>query len=325
MYTYSYFFIIFSFLYHLKLLVVVFSVTILGSNSAIPTLKRNPTSHMVNHNERFFLIDCAEGTQLQLRRNQIRMQRINHIFISHLHGDHFFGLIGLISSMHLLGRTKELHVYGPQQLKDIIDLQLTASQTVLNYPLEFHPINPGTGEVIYEDDKLTISTIPLNHRIPTCGFLFKEKKGKRRIRKQVIKEHNMAIEDIIGVKDGADFTNVEGKLFKNSEITDQPDAPRSYAYCSDTAYTETIIPVIQQVSLLYHEATFMNEMADVAAEKFHSTTIEAATIAKKAQVGKLIIGHFSTRYENIEEMIREARSVFPGTEAAYDGKIYQIY
>lgn len=305
-------------------MVVVFNVTILGSNSAIPTLKRNPTSHLVNHNERFFLIDCAEGTQLQLRRNQIKMQRINHIFISHLHGDHFFGLIGLISSMHLLGRTKELHVYGPQQLKDIIDLQLTASQTVLNYPLEFHPINPGTGEVIYEDDKLTISTIPLNHRIPTCGFLFKEKKGKRRIRKQVIKEHNMAIEDIIGVKDGADFTNAEGKLFKNSEITDQPDAPRSYAYCSDTAYTETIIPVIQQVSLLYHEATFMNEMADVAAEKFHSTTIEAATIAKKARVGKLIIGHFSTRYENIDEMLKEAKSVFPETEAAYDGKTYQI-
>ena len=305
-------------------MVVVFNVTILGSNSAIPTLKRNPTSHLVNHNERFFLIDCAEGTQLQLRRSQIRMQRINHIFISHLHGDHFFGLIGLISSMHLLGRKKELHVFGPPQLKEIIDLQLNASQTVLIYPLEFHPINPDAQEIIYEDDKLTITTIPLNHRIPTCGFLFKEKKGKRRIRKQVIKEHNMAIEDILGVKEGADFTNSEGMLFKNSEITEKPNAPRSYAYCSDTAYTEAIIPLIQQVSLLYHEATFMNEKADVAAEKFHSTTIEAATIAKKAQVGKLIIGHFSTRYENIDEMLKEAKSVFPETEAAYDGKTYQI-
>jgi ribonuclease Z len=303
---------------------VVFSVTILGSNSAIPTLKRNPTSHLVNQNERFFLIDCAEGTQLQLRRSQIKMQRINHIFISHLHGDHFFGLIGLISSMHLMGRTKELHIYAPPQLKDIIDIQLNASQTVLMYPLEFHPLNPDANEIIYEDDKLIISTIPLNHRIPTCGFLFKEKKGKRRIRRQVIEEHKMAVEDIITVKEGADFTNSEGTLFKNEDISEKPNPPRSYAYCSDTAYTETIIPIIQQVSLLYHEATFMQDKAKAAAEKFHSTTIEAATIAKKARVGKLIIGHFSTRYENIDEMLDETKTVFPNAEAAYDGKTYQI-
>ena len=303
---------------------VVFNVTILGSNSAIPTLKRNPTSHLVNHNERFFLIDCAEGTQLQLRRSQIKMQRINHIFISHLHGDHFFGLIGLISSMHLLGRSKELHVYGPPQLEEIIDIQLHASQTELIYPLTFHPINPDANEVIYEDDKLTITTIPLNHRIPTCGFLFKEKKGKRRIRKQMIKDIHIPVDHIMKIKEGADFTDSEGTTFKNTEITEHPGVPRSYAYCSDTAYYEPLIPIIQNVNLLYHEATFMKEKTDVAAEKFHSTTIEAATIARKANVGKLVIGHFSTRYENIDELLDEAKSVFPDTEAAYDGKTYAI-
>ena len=303
---------------------MVFNVTILGSNSAIPTLKRNPTSQLVNHNERLFLVDCAEGTQLQLRRSQIKMQRINHILISHLHGDHFFGLIGLISSMHLLGRSKELHIYGPPQLKEIFDIQLKASQTELIYPLTFHPIDPEINEIIYEDNKLTISTIPMNHRIPTCGFLFREKKGQRRIRKLAIKDHNLAVEDILKIREGADHKDIEGKLLKNSELTDHPNAPRSYAFCSDTAYSESILPIIQHVNLLYHEATFMQEKADVAAEKFHSTTIEAATIAKKAQAGKLIIGHFSTRYENIDEMLEETRSVFPETEAAYDGKKYEI-
>jgi ribonuclease Z len=303
---------------------VVFSVTILGSNSAIPTLKRNPTSQLVNHNERLFLVDCAEGTQLQLRRSQIKMQRINHILISHLHGDHFFGLIGLISSMHLLGRSKELHIYGLPKLKEILDIQLNASQTELIYPLNFHPVNPEINEIIYEDNKLTISTIPMNHRIPTCGFLFREKKGQRRIRKQAIKDHNLAVEDILKIREGSDHTDTEGKLLKNSELTDHPNSPRSYAFCSDTAYSENILPIIQQVNLLYHEATFMQEKADVAAEKFHSTTIEAATIARKAQAGRLIIGHFSTRYENIDEMLEEARSVFPETEAAYDGKKYEI-
>jgi ribonuclease Z len=303
---------------------VVFNVTILGSNSAIPTLKRNPTSQIVNHNERFFLVDCAEGTQLQLRRNQIKMQRINHIFISHLHGDHFFGLIGLISSMHLLGRTRELHVYGPPQLSDIIDIQLNASQTELIYPLEFHPINPDTHETIFEDDKLTVATIPLNHRIPTCGFLFKEKKGKRRLRKQIIKQINIPASQLLKLKEGEDYTDAEGLIHKNDELTDTPNIPRSYAYCSDTSYHEALIPIIKNADLLYHEATFMQDMAGVAAEKFHSTAVEAATIAKKANAGKLIIGHFSTRYENIDLLLEEAKTIFPNTEAASDGKTYTV-
>ena len=208
--------------------------------------------------------------------------------------------------------------------KKLLTLQLKASQTELIYPFMFHPINPDANDIIYEDDKLTISTLPLNHRIPTCGFLFKEKKGKRRIRKQLIKDIHIPVDDILKIKDGADFTNAEGTIYKNAEITEHPNAPRSYAYCSDTAYHEPVIPMIRNVSLLYHETTFMKEKTKVAAEKFHSTTIEAATIALKANVGKLVIGHFSTRYENIDELVAEARTVFPDTEAAYDGKIFEI-
>lgn len=303
---------------------MIFKVTVLGSNSAIPTLKRNPTAQIINHNERFFLIDCAEGTQVQLRKYRIKMQRINHIFISHLHGDHFFGLIGLISSMHLLGRTKDLHIYGPGPLEEILNLQLSASQTELAYTMIFHEIDPEQPLVIYEDEKLTISTIPLNHRIPTCGFLFSEKPGKRRLKKRIIKTLNIPIDEFVKIKEGADFTDQNGKVYRNDEITDKPAIPRSYAFCSDTSYFEPIIPIIKGVDLLYHEATFKDDKAQVAADKFHSTTTEAATIAKKAEVKRLIIGHYSTRYDNPEEMLLESRAIFPETEAAVDGNIFEI-
>ncbi len=303
---------------------MVFKVIILGSNSAIPTIKRNPTAQVLNHNERLFLIDCAEGTQLQLRKYRIRMQRINNIFISHLHGDHFFGLIGLISSMHLLGRKKELHIYGPAPLKEILDLQLVSSQTELNYPMLFHEIDPDLNELIYEDEKLTVTTIPLNHRIPTCGFLFREKQGKHRLKKDVIKSLEIPVDQFVKIKEGADFTDANGKVYKNSELTEKPSEPRAYAYCSDTSYYEPIIPIIKGVDLLYHEATFMQEKAEAAAEKFHSTAEEAATIAKKAGVKKLLIGHYSTRYDNLNDILEEATAVFPETMAAVDGKTYEV-
>ncbi len=303
---------------------MVFSVTILGSNSAIPTIKRNPTSQLVNHNERFFMIDCAEGTQLQLRKNRIKIQRINHIFISHLHGDHFFGLIGLISTMHLLGRKKELHIYAPPPLKEIIDIQLKASQTELVYPLLFHPINPDLVDVIYEDERLTISTIPLDHRIPTCGFLFKEKKGKRKLKKEVISSLNIPVKEFTNLKNGADFVDSNGAVMKNNKLTDDPYPVRSYAYCSDTGYNENIIPIIKKADLLYHEATFTQDKVEVAREKYHSTAVDAATIAKKAKVKNLIIGHFSTRYESSEQLLEEAMAVFKQTIAASDGKTIHI-
>ena len=303
---------------------MTFKVTILGSNSAIPTIKRNPTAQLVNHNERFFLVDCAEGTQIQLRKYRIKLQRINHIFISHLHGDHFFGLVGLISSMHLLGRKKELHIYGPARLKDILDIQLETSETTLSYPMVFHPVAPESNSVIYEDDKLIISTIPLNHSIPTCGFLFKEKEGKRRIIKDVAKSLDIPVNDYVRIKNGADFTDNEGRVYKNEEISDDPYPIRSYAYCSDTAYHEPVIPIIKDADLLYYETTFMQDMADVAAAKLHATTIEAATIAKMANVNKLIIGHFSNRYDNPMELVNEARTVFKNTFLADDGKVFDI-
>lgn len=303
---------------------MVFKVIILGTNSAIPTVKRNPTAQLVNHNERFFLVDCAEGTQIQLRRYRIKMQRINHILISHLHGDHFFGLIGLISSMHLLGRKKELHLYAPAQLKPILDIQLQVSETELAYPLLFHPIDPAEHREIYEDDKLTISTLPMDHSIPTCGFIFREKQGKRRLKKKIIKTLDIPADQFLKIKEGADFTDSNGRVLKNEEITEQPAIPRTYVYCSDTAYCEAIIPFVEGADLLYHETTFMQDKAEVAAEKKHSTTLDAANIAKKSKVKKLLIGHYSTRYENVEDLLEESKTIFPNTIAAIDGKAHEV-
>lgn len=258
---------------------MTFSLTILGSSSAIPTLTRNPSAHLLTVNERCFLIDCGEGTQLQLRKFHIHFQRINRIFISHLHGDHYFGLIGLLNTLHLLGRKDELHLYGPPSLKEIIDIQLESSLTLLNYPLFFHIVSDSGYNLIHEDESITIHSFPLLHSVPTCGFIFREKKQ-------------------------------------------QPI--HSYAYCSDTAYTETIIPYITGCDLLYHEATFMQDMTSNAHNKFHSTTIEAATIAQKAKVKKLLIGHFSARYEDLEPLVIEARTIFPETYLAGDGEIFKL-
>ncbi len=303
---------------------MTFNVTILGSNSAIPTLKRNPTAQIINHADRLFLIDCAEGTQVQLRKNKIKIQRISHIFISHLHGDHFFGLIGLISSMHLLGRVKELNIYGPALLEEILNIQLKASQTELNYPLVFRPTEPSENKTIYEDQKLCISTIPLNHRIPTCGFLFKEKQGKRRVIKEKIKLLDISVDQLFNIRNGEDFTRENGTTISNTEITDPPRKIRSYAFCSDTSYFEPVIPIIEGVDLLYHETTFMQDRAQAAADKFHATTIEAATIAKKAGVKRLIIGHFSNRYDDPNLLLDESRTVFKNTQLAMDGRVFEV-
>jgi ribonuclease Z len=262
---------------------MTFSLTVLGSSSAAPAHNRNLSAHLLNANERFFLIDCGEGTQFQLRRYHLSIQRIGHIFISHLHGDHFFGLIGLLNTMHLFGRKEEIHLHADPRLQEILNLQLEASCTRLAFPLIFHPLQFNCPEIILDEPRLSVQSFPLHHSIPVCGFLFREKNPPRKI----------------------------------------PEA-RSYAYCSDTAYTESILPIIQNVALLYHEATFMQDMASVAAEKLHATTIEAATIALKANVRKLIIGHFSARYEDITPLIEEARSVFPETYPAQEGVRIEI-
>lgn len=301
-----------------------FQIRILGSSSATPTRTRHPSAQLVNFNEKLYLIDCGEGTQMQLRKYRIKLQRIDHIFISHLHGDHFFGLVGLVSSMHLLGRNKPLYIYGPAPLKDILELQLTASDTDLVYPMHFHAIDAESHSAIFENEELTIETIPLDHRIPTTGFRFGEKKKKRKIKKEVIKNLNVPVEMMDRIKAGEDFTDDNGKVFKNDFLTYDPPDPRSFAYCSDTKYSESVIPAIQHSDVLYHEATFTHDKEDIAADKYHSTARQAAMVAKKAGAGKLLLGHYSARYTDLKPILDEAREIFPDSHLAEEGKIFNI-
>jgi len=301
-----------------------FSVTILGSNSAIPLFGRHPTAQVINHLHRYFLTDCGEGTQIQLRKYKIRYSKINHIFISHLHGDHFYGLIGLITSFHLLGREKPLHVYGPEGIKEIIEIQLQATNSTLIYPVHFHVVNTEISILVYEDEFLEISTIPMNHRIPTCGYLFREKPRDRKMKPGIIARLKIPVELIPGIKKGQDFTDLTGKIHPNNKITLDPLPPRTYAFCSDTTYQESTIEIVRNAGLLYHEASFMHEHQELAREKFHSTTVEAATLAMKAKVKKLIIGHYSARYEDLQPLLAEAQSVFPETSLAIEGEKFEV-
>jgi ribonuclease Z len=302
-----------------------FSLTILGSNSAIPTSKRFTTSQVLNIDEHLFLIDCGEGTQIQLQKYKIKFGKINHIFISHIHGDHFLGLLGLISTFNLLGRTNELNIYSCPELEDILNCQLKYFENHLRFKLIFHHLNCKEAENIYEDDKLTVKTIPLKHKIPTCGFLFTEKPKLLNIKKELIEIYNIPIKEIIKIKKGADFITENGKLIKNEKLTISPPKPRSYAFCSDTAYNESIIPIIKNIDLLYHEATFMHNFEKRAEQTYHSTTVQAATIAKKADVKQLIIGHFSARYrKDINSILEETKKIFGNTQCAEDGKTILI-
>ncbi|MBC8265922.1 MAG: ribonuclease Z [Flavobacteriales bacterium] len=301
-----------------------FKLTILGCNSAVPTIEKNPTAQLLNADERFFLIDCGEGTQIQLLKNKIKAQRINHIFISHLHGDHYFGLIGLINTMHLLGRTRELNLYAHPKLKDIIDLQFLASNTELKFPLFFHPIPTDKEKVLFEDDSIIISSLVLKHSISSSGFLFKEKKKTKNIIKEKIKQYNIPVSAILDIKQGNDFNTVDGEIIRNEELTTISDSPHSYAFCSDTTFVEENINKIKGVTLLYHEATFMKDLQEKALQTGHSTTVDAATIAKKAEVKQLLIGHFSKRYNNLEDLLEETRLVFVNTSLAADGETYDF-
>ncbi len=305
-----------------------FSVTILGSSSATPIINRNPSAHLININERLFLIDCAEGTQMQLMGYKIKFQKIHHVFISHLHGDHFFGLIGLISTLHLLGRKKVLHIYSPFGLEETINLQLRVSNTSLQFPLIFHALQPEFSGILFEDDTLTISAFPLLHSVPTHGYLFKEKTRPRKIKKDFVEKFNPEVDIINQIKNGKNFIDDHGNLHENHTITIDPPHAYSYAYCSDTAYFEKVIPFINGVDLLYHEATFLENLSSVAQEKQHSTAMEAAKIALQAQAQKLLLGHFSARYrtdEDLESFKREAEQFFPEVCLAKDGMSIQLY
>jgi len=304
---------------------VSFSFTILGSSSALPTSDRFPAAHVVNIHERLFLADCGEGTQIQLRRNKIGFGKINHILISHVHGDHTFGLFGLISSFSLLGRKSDLHIYANPLLKSILDdHQKYYYDHPLPFRIVFHPIGSKKKDLIYEDEKVEIHTIPLKHRIPACGFIFREKAPMLNLRKEMILYHKIPVEKMVNIKKGHDFINEKGEIIPNSVLTLPPVKPRSLAYCTDTKYTESILPHIKNVDILYHEATYLHNMHDIASETGHSTARQAGQLAGKAQPGKLIIGHFSARYKTTDILVEEARSEFPETYAAIDGDCHHV-
>jgi ribonuclease Z len=301
-----------------------FKLTILGSNSAIPTSDRNPSAQFVKHYNEHFLIDCGEGTQLQIRKLKIRFQKINHIFISHLHGDHYFGLIGLISTLHLLGRKKEVIIYSPAGLEEIINIQLRASDTILNFPLSFVTTNLDGLNLLFENKRIQVFSFPVKHRIPTTAFLFKEKIGMRNIKKEVLEDISIPHHWFPRIKNGEDYRDENAKVIANELLTESPSLAKSYVYCTDTLYDESIIPWIEGVDLLYHEATFLSELIDTAQKTFHATALQAAMLAKKAKVKKLLIGHFSSRYKDSKALEEEAKSVFENVVAVADGDEYSI-
>lgn len=300
-------------------------LTILGCHSATPRVNAYPTSQHLKINSRHFLIDCGEGTQRQMRKYKVGFSKINHIFISHLHGDHFFGLIGLISTFGILNREKELHVYGPKGIKELIDLQLMYSKSYIKYTLIFHELSSKKSELIFEDDKVEVTTIPLNHRVYTNGFLFKEKTKPRKLNIDVIK-HFKEIEtcDYNNLKAGRDFTLSSGDVIENDKLTLDPAKPLSYAYCSDTSFKPDIAKIIADSDLLYHESTFLSDREDLADKTKHSTAQQAAEIASMSNVKQLILGHYSSRYTDTSLFKKEAQETFKNVALAEAGKVFSI-
>ena len=293
-----------------------FEVNILGCGSALPTTRHFSSSQVVNIREKLFMIDCGEGAQLQLRRSKLKFTRLNHIFISHLHGDHCFGLMGLISTFGLLGRTATLHIYAHPELERLLVPHLEFFCKGMTYPVEFHSIDPSKTEIIYEDRSVTVSTLPLKHRIPSCGFLFQEKKTPNHIIREMIDFYQIPVYELNRIKNGEDYITPEGILVPNQRLTTPSAEPRSYAYCSDTICLPNIINQIKGVDLLFHEATFLQADAARAKETFHTTAAQAAEIARDANVKQLVIGHFSARYEDESLLLKEAQQIFPSTMLA---------
>jgi len=299
-------------------------LTVLGCYAATPRTLTNPTSQILEINNQVVLIDCGEGTQVELRRHKIKFSRINHIFISHLHGDHFFGLPGFISTMRLLGRDKELHVYGPKGIKEAITLLLKLGDSWTNYPLLFHELTSKETELIFEDDKISVSTIPLDHRVYTNGYLFKEKLGKRKLNVAAVEKYGIDKAYYNNIKNGRDITLDNGSIVPNKELTYDAPKPKSYAFCSDTIYDESLADKVKEVDVLYHESTFLDSEAHLAAKTKHATAKQAAQVAKDANVKTLVLGHYSTRYKSIELFKEEASTVFPNVLLADDGKTFDF-
>jgi len=301
-----------------------FEVLILGSSSATPIYGRHPTAQLINVNEQLYLVDCGEGTQVQLMKYGIKSNRIKHIFISHLHGDHYLGLIGLLSSMHLVGRKDELHVYGPPALKEIVDLHFLHSQTVLRYPLHIHSTQDQTTAVVLENENLRVSSFPLDHRIACTGFRFDEKRHLPTIDREKTEAAGIPNAYLSLIKRGHDYIAPDGTVYRWQELTIPPSEPRSYAYCSDTVRTVRYLPFIQEVDLLYHEATFLHEMVDRAAETYHTTALQAGQVATEVGAKKLLIGHYSARYKDLKPLLEESKAAFAETQLALEGSWYAV-
>lgn len=301
-----------------------FEITILGSSSATPIFNRNPSAQLLNINDKYFLVDCGEGTQHQMLRFGIKSQRIDDIFISHLHGDHYLGLVGLLSSLHLNGRTKPMNVYGPAALQEILDVNFRNSQTDLRYPLNFVSIDPENSACIFENFDVSVTTIPLEHRIPCTGFKFSGKKRLPKMIKEKVDELEISVDNIPLIKKGFAFTDKQGVIHPSSELTVESERPKAYAYCSDTICNWKYLDLITEVDMLYHEATFMHDMVDRATETFHTTALQAAQIALKANARQLLIGHFSARYRDLDPVLLEAKEVFPETFLATEGSTFHL-
>lgn len=298
------------------------SVTILGNNSAVPAFNRHPTSQLVVHDGAGYLVDCGEGTQIQMIKYKVRRGRIGHIFISHLHGDHYFGLAGLLNSFNLLSHKQPLHVWGPPQLQQIIELQLGVAETEMCYPLHFHAVTEAG--VLVETNSLRITAFPTTHRIPCFGFLFEEQTPKRKLLIEKVRSLRIPMTFYSSLQQGLDYITTDGETILNREVTTDPEPGRRYAFCSDTRYDENILPYIQNADAIYHETTYLKNLQNKAGERFHSTTTDAATIAQKAGVKKLLIGHFSSKYANLEPFAEEAKEVFANTQLAIEGETYEV-
>ena len=300
----------------------MFAVTILGNNSALPAFDRHPTAQVITMDEHLFLVDCGEGTQMQMTKYKIRRSKINHIFISHLHGDHYFGLIGLITSMGLLGRANELHLYGPPQLKELIDLQLRFADTKLPFAFHFHCLHEEG--LIMKDNKVEVSCFRVYHRVECWGFCFRQIRPLRKINPEKAKDHGVPSSFFDRLKWGEDYTTKEGAVIKNDLVTEPLSKGKAYAYSADTIYDERVVDKVSGVDVLYHEATYLKDLEERATKRFHSTAEQAAMIAKKASVKRLLLGHFSSKYETLEGFEQEARNTFPNSDLALEGVTYRI-
>lgn len=301
-----------------------FEITILGCGAALPTPRRLSSAQVVNIREKLFLLDCAEGTQMALRRSRISFPKVQAVFLTHLHGDHTFGLIGLLSTFGLLGRHQPLHVYGPKDLCRVFQPQINYFCADSPYPIILHEVDSKVSQVVYEDRSLTVTTLPLSHRVPCCGYLFQEKPTPRHIRRDVIDFYGIPLSQINNIKAGMDWTLEDGTIIPNERLTTPSDPVRSYAYCTDTAFRPQLAEQIRGVTCLYHEATFASEHELLARQTHHSTAAQAAQIALSAQVGKLLLGHFSSRYSSEEPLLQEAQAIFPNSFLVDDGITFQL-